>query len=566
MTPDSSAADNEDIQPLEPSSSASESSLSQSVPSSLQPDPTKPTPTTPTSPSDVPPTQPTAGPLETLQRRYTDQLSQDIERLEADKAKLQAEIAALRQDYVTLHTQARQLRETSAIANSPPANYSAGVDSAGVDSAGIDSAESASSPASGLSSQPELPKHWQPGENQPASEAVPPLEKIGLPIGPRLPGEADLPIKPSTAAPSESVSARQKSLELPTPATSERQRRRQRKMQAVSEEDKPLVTFRRKSSQKGWVLSAIATLLIAWHYGLVHALTQGGSWLGLNIEALGTGFVPAAGLLWLRMLVIVPALVLLAPQLHRNTWEDVQLWIASREKLLAILIGSGVALFFSQVLLYQSIGLVGPVVATSLMFLYPLTAVPLGLWLQQERSLSPFGLLAMVAIAMGGLLVSRPLFGTALTSALADSGGVIWPGVLASVFLSLYIVLTNISYRQQCHPMPVAVVQFSTVATLSSLVLLVKPLTLAEISWVGFFSLGIFVGTLMLMAYLLTYVSLKKIGAKTAIVAATTPLVMLLLAFSFSPQQPLEIIQWTGILLVSIGGVALSKEKLNSVR
>ncbi|MEL6354830.1 MAG: hypothetical protein AAFR58_24255, partial [Cyanobacteria bacterium J06627_28] len=52
-------------------------------------------------------------PLETLQRRYADQLSQDIELLEAEKAKLQTEIDALRQDYVSLHAKTQQLRQVS---------------------------------------------------------------------------------------------------------------------------------------------------------------------------------------------------------------------------------------------------------------------------------------------------------------------------------------------------------------------------------------------------------------------------------------------------------------------
>ena len=376
-------------------------------------------------------------------------------------------------------------------------------------------------------------------------------------MGPTLPGEPAPAIRSEPASTANAQpELRSRPLALPTPATSEQQRWQRRVQQ--QENPSALVSIRRKSPRKGLVLGAIATFLIAWHYGIVYALSQGGSWLSIEIGELGKGFVPSAALLWLRMLSMVPAIVLLAPQLHRNTWEDIQSWIATKEPQLALLVGSGIALFFSQVLLYQSIGIVGPIVATALLFLYPLTAVPLGLWLKQEKALSPFSLLAIVAIAMGGLLVVRPTFSTAATPGIRI-------GLLASVALSLYIVLTNMSYRRHCHPMPVAVIQFSTVAALSSVVLLVNPIKLVNISWVSFCSLGVFVGVLMLTAYLFNYSSLHNIGGKTAIIAATTPLTMLILAFTFSPAQPLAIIQWTGVLLVSIGGIALGKEKLSSL-
>ncbi|MGB3570705.1 MAG: EamA family transporter, partial [Phormidesmis sp.] len=69
---------------------------------------------------------------------------------------------------------------------------------------------------------------------------------------------------------------------------------------------------------------------------------------------------------------------------------------------------------------------------------------------------------------------------------------------------------------------------------------------------------------LMLATYFFIYSSLRLIGTKTAIVAAATPLVSLLLSWGFVPNTTLEIIQWTGILLVAIGGIALGKEKLNN--
>jgi drug/metabolite transporter (DMT)-like permease len=451
------------------------------------------------------PVQPAvAGPLETLQKRYADQLSEDIEGLEAEKAELQADIATLQASYERLESELRAAK----------------------------AAAEGASPAQDRALPPVIG----------VIEREPPV--LPPPIsGPRLPGE------PPVAAPPEKLP--QRSIDLPTPATSEQRRQQVVQLKKASSQSA------QANLRKGIILSAIAAGLMAWHYCLVGALAQGGNWLGLEIGQLGLGFVPAVALLWLRMLVTVPALVLLAPQLYQNTWEDLQEWSYTRDQLLMLLIGSGVALFFSQALLYLSIGTVGAAVGAALLFLYPLTLVPMGLFTRQEQSISPLALLAMVAIAMGGWLIVRPALSAATPTA-------IWLGILASVAFSLYVFLTNMSYRQQCHPVPVGVVQFSTVAVLSSLVLLVKPLALVNISWLSFAIWGLLIGVAMLLVYLFSYSSLRLMGSRTAIVAATIPVVTLVMAWGFMPKLPLEIIQWTGIWLVSIGGIALGNEKLSS--
>ena len=179
--------------------------------------------------------------------------------------------------------------------------------------------------------------------------------------------------------------------------------------------------------------------------------------------------------------------------------------------------------------------------------------------LGQARGVSSFALLALVAIAMGAFLVMSPLLSGEASPALGL-------GLLASLCFSIYIVLTNWSYRKRCHPIPVAMVQFSTMAVLSSLVLLLRPLKLVTISWLSLSLWGILIGCAMLLVYLLNYSSLRAIGPRAAIVASATPLITLIIAWSFKPTPSLEIIQWTGIFLVAVGGIALSKEKLGHKR
>ncbi len=506
MKPVSPDSDNDDLQPSDRPKSDSQESAEQSIGFGQ-------TGFGQTASADTGKSIDSLTPLAALQRQYAEELTQEVEQLEAEKTRLQAEISALKHDYTLMQTRISSLQQSAGLVD--------------------ESRQIAGSLA-------------KPND---ANDAVAFTERLPTgESGPRLPGEPDMP----PAAVAERFTAQKiRRVELPTPATSEQKR------QVDVQRQQDVIATLKSRTRRGLALSAIATLITAWHYGLVGTLIQGGSWLGISVGQLGFGFVPAVALLWLRMLVMVPTLVLLAPQLHRATWEDLQTWFYTDEQRFLPLIGSGVALFFSQVLLYQCIGRTGYVVATALFFLYPLSTVLLSLGLRQEQSLTPFGLLAAVAIAMGGFLVAQPA-----VSAASLSG--VWLGLIASLALSLYIVLTNLSYQQQCHPIPTAVVQFSTVAALSSLVLLVKPLQLVSISWLSFCLWGLLVGVLMLVTYLFLYSSLRLIGIKTALVAATTPVVSLLLSSGFIPSTTLEIIQWTGILLVSIGSIALGKEKLSN--
>jgi drug/metabolite transporter (DMT)-like permease len=243
------------------------------------------------------------------------------------------------------------------------------------------------------------------------------------------------------------------------------------------------------------------------------------------------------------MVVMLPALVALAPQLYAKTWPDLQDWLY-RDRLITLLMISGTALFLAEALIYQCIGALGAVLGAVLFFLYPLTAVPLGwLWGQGKRR-TALSWMALVAIAMGAVLTLKPAIpsgGSAIAALKLANNPALSPatiglGLFASLAFSLYVVVTNQCYRQyQCHPIPVGIVQFSTVAVLSSFVLIVQPLKPVAISWLGLALWGLLIGIAMLLAYLLSYSSLRLVGTHTAMVAAAAPLATLILASSFSP-------------------------------
>ncbi|MFK8185010.1 MAG: DMT family transporter [Phormidesmis sp.] len=497
-------------------------------------------------------------PVEILQKRYADQLSHDIEQLETQKTQLREDIQTLARAYTRLQASVESLRHAERSANkaADAANkrMTEAIHADAIERETALAAESSSQAAQFPETQfPETHFSNTQTSNTQTSEFV----KLSIVPSPPRPAE-DTTETTEALPPTEQTTEPQRSIELPLPATSVQ--RRQISIQSRRVERINSVAIERK----GLFLSAIATVLMAWHFCVVATLGTGGSWLGITIGTLGVGFMPAVALLWLRMLVVVPALVLLAPQLHEEVWEDLQEWTYNRDGLLLLLIGSGIALFTSQVLLYQCLGLLGPAIGAALLFLYPLTAVPFnaifGVVVDGYRRLSALGAVALVAIAMGGVLTLKPTVQSTL-----NTPSTIWLGLGASIAFSLYIALTNISYRQpKCHPIPAGLVQFCVVAVLSSIVLLVKPLEPAAIDWLSFALWGILLGFLMLLVYLFNYTSLRLIGPRTAIIAAIAPLATLILAWSFTPTPTLAIIQWTGIALVSIGGIALGKEKLGN--
>ena len=303
--------------------------------------------------------------------------------------------------------------------------------------------------------------------------------------------------------------------------------------------------------KKGGVLVAIATLITVLVYVLVGGLSLGGSFLGLEFAGLDRyTFFQANALLWLQLCVAVPALVFMAPQLHGAVWRDLSRQGRSHVPLLP-LVGGGVLYFFSQVFLFQACGGIGPAAAVPLLFIYPLVSVPLVCFLSGERP-SQLRLVVMLAIAMGAALLLLPLGVSASTGA----------ALMAAAALALHIAFSRLS--RHCHPVTAALVHHATAAAVSSLILLVRPLTITQdlTGQLLIFALGL--GLLVSLSLGLRYSGLRLIGGlRTALVTAVTPLLGALLGSLLGNQAPLQVIQWAGVALITIGSLTLALERLS---
>ncbi|MEO0541279.1 MAG: DMT family transporter, partial [Cyanobacteria bacterium P01_A01_bin.105] len=315
--------------------------------------------------------------------------------------------------------------------------------------------------------------------------------------------------------------------------------------------------FRQHRLQKGLGLSAIATLLLTLSTLLVGAISRGGELAGIAFAGFDSiTFLNASALLWLRLIVMLPLLWLLAPQLHSGVWTDLTRW-RQRPRYLTGLVGGGICLYFSQVLMYQAIGSIGPAVAATLLFSYPLLAIPLG-WLVQRDAPTPLRWVVLGAILMGTVLVARPanLVAVGTTAAL-----------LSAVAFALYVTTMGLPSQRQVHPVSGGLVQFATMTVLGSMLMVFRPATLTQgiVSPGQFILAGLGLGLVTTVAYVTNHSGLRLIGGnRAALVAAATPLLTALLSVLLLTTQPtLQLIQWTGIALITLGAMALSLDRLS---
>ncbi|MEM9161488.1 MAG: EamA family transporter [Cyanobacteria bacterium P01_F01_bin.4] len=317
---------------------------------------------------------------------------------------------------------------------------------------------------------------------------------------------------------------------------------------------------RPEQRQKGLLFSAIATLLLALSTILVGVLSQGSTRFGPAIEGIGMfSFLQATALVWLRMVVLLPVLLLLAPQLHRGVWSDFQQW-GRNGRLWLQLIGSGFFLFCSQAFLYQAVAAIGPGLATALLFVYPLAGIPL-MWSVNRERPTPMRWVVMGAITMGGILASRP----ALIEASPGNTVGISASLLAAIAFALYIVAMNLSLARQCHPASSGIVHFCTTALISSLILMAKPFALINSidSLAPFIIGGLGLGVLASLAYFFNFIGLRLAGGhRAAIIAAMTPFLTAVMAGLLLTNASFALIQWAGLALITLAGVALSLDRL----
>ncbi len=267
-------------------------------------------------------------------------------------------------------------------------------------------------------------------------------------------------------------------------------------------------------------------------------------------------------ILWLRMLVVLPLMVGVAMVLYPPVWRDLKRFFSLQDrKPIWIVVGSGVFLFLSQVMIYIAIGQIGAGPAVTILFMYPIFTVPLAWALFGDRP-TPLRWAVMGTILAGIVL-------TALPNISASGQGFSLEGVMiaigSGVAFALYLILMQLGFKK-LHPVPVSLIQFFTIFVLSAVILILLGPNLGVIvepdKRTGFILSGIVLGCLTLVGYLSNNFGVRYMGAGLAsIIASIGPVMTALLAWVLI-QNKLQGVQWFGIFLVTAGVGALSFERM----
>lgn len=317
------------------------------------------------------------------------------------------------------------------------------------------------------------------------------------------------------------------------------------------------------SFQKGLILILLSTIALSLHNVVVQIIGNESSIF--NVWRMG-GYISLMSLdsslmiLWLRMLVVMPLMAAIATTLYPGTWSDIKTFALSRDrKQLRNVISSGFFLFLSQVCIYIAIGQVGAGVAVTILFMYPIFTVPLAWWLFKDKP-TPLRILVMICIFAGVVCTFLPSLVT--TNQISILG--IGTAVFAGLAFACYLISMQLSFKK-LHPVPVSVIQFFTIFSLTSIILLMRPAEVVPSNPIGLVIGGVVLGTLTLMGYLCNNFGVRFMGAaRASIVASSGPVLTALLAFLIipGPKTQLAPIQVFGILIVTAGVTALALERM----
>lgn len=260
-------------------------------------------------------------------------------------------------------------------------------------------------------------------------------------------------------------------------------------------------------------------------------------------------------LLFMRMLVVVPAMAMLAPRLYAGTWKEVhQLHLPEQRSLLWQCLGSGVLMFLYLALLYISIGLIPTGIALTLFFSYPMFTALLS-WRFFGNRPTPLRLGVMVAILLGSALTMPVVHASVSQNT--------WIGImlgLASGFTyAFYTILAQKSFETM-HPVPFTWLSFTIALLLSGISLILGNLQDVQLPWLALWIGGLLSATFTFGGHLLNNFGIRLIGATSAsMVAATNPALTVVLAW-FTIQETLTNVQLLGVLIVTLSVALLSRE------
>jgi drug/metabolite transporter (DMT)-like permease len=410
----------------------------------------------------------------------------------------------------------------------------------------------------------------EPIETASTPESVEPIE----PVKSLKPQETLLPETPETIVPT------------PIPTPSIRRRRVEAGIPQTPPDNEPKSREIPSSLRAGFILVALSVVASALYNIFIKAMFFPKSQIfgvfdvqQLIVPTLGNCFL----ILMLRMLVVVPLMLVLAPIMHQGIWNDIrgladslsnkrrntvsntaQLPRPITKQVLVLSVVSGFFLFLSQVLIYLAIGQIATGAAISLFFIYPVISGFFG-WLifrsdRERPTLS--GISAIACICFGQLLV----LGSNTNNPNVSFGSS--AAIVSGITFAIYIVITRIC-AARLHPVSFTLLNFMTMLLLCFVALIIPlPASIGvQVNNTNFLELilsAFILGVLTLATYVLNNLGIRKFGAiRSALIGTCVPALTVILA-GLILQESLELIQVIGVLVVTVGAAAFSIGKIRN--
>jgi drug/metabolite transporter (DMT)-like permease len=328
-------------------------------------------------------------------------------------------------------------------------------------------------------------------------------------------------------------------------------------------------TQSRISVRKGLILAFLSTALLALFNLSIKLIFQNStpwgqsqweSWSGILDPSWGNVLL----LSFLRMAIIMLLVPGMALWLYPSLWQDLrQLTARSHRVLQGQTLGCGVLLFLSQIFIYRAIGQIPTAVAISLFFIFPVLTIMGGWLLFGERP--TLTCWAIGAIVLLGCLFCLPNWGVSGGS--SDFFGGDLAAIAGGVAFAGYVLLAQPCTRK-LHPIPLSCANFLIAFILSGVgVWLTTAFSGENVEvpsgqeWI-LLSWGVGLGGFSALSYLCNTLAIRYSGATlSSIVGATIPMLTALCGWLIANEQ-LPNHQIFGMVLVTIGAIGLSLERL----
>ena len=305
----------------------------------------------------------------------------------------------------------------------------------------------------------------------------------------------------------------------------------------------------------GFVLVLLSLLALAFENVFVNIIFNTTAIAGVPAPV-GGFWMPTLGnsllILWSRMLVVVPMAALLSRGFYRRVWQDIQQVLRSRNwGLFGTLLCSGFFLFLSKVLIYWALGIIAPGVAVIIFFIYPIILLLLSDRFNRLSHFIPFA-----TVIVGFVLTTLP----SGSGELSQFGVTLASG--AAIAFALHLMLMQ-NLAKQLHPMPILLLNLTIVLIVSALGVMISFPASWGVVFVPSLSSnlvisGLFLGGVTLISYVCNTMGIARSGAASAsVLGATLPILTALLAWILI-QSPLTVSQVVGIMLVTLGVAALN--------